>query len=147
MTATDLPLQAPARQAAALVTLCQKLTGSDLPAAAVHVREILAADVADPDPRLWAVQGHDGPMTTGQYAALVLAEVDRLVPSIDPIRELWTMLLDAERAAARAPGGSTTREARLGYRNGLLDAYLLITGKDEDEVGEALVSALDTPDL
>jgi hypothetical protein len=145
MPATDLPLQAPAEQAAHLVALHRQLTDSDLPTAAAYVREILAPDVIDPTRKLWAVQGHDGQMTSGQYAALVVAEIDRLAAA-DPVQVLWTMLRDAEWSATRAPGNSTTRAARLAYRDGLFDAYLLITGKDPEEVHDALISALDTPD-
>jgi hypothetical protein len=70
--AAKAPLQSPARQAASLIRIATK-HGQDI----AYVREHIAAEVREGDPRLWSVTGHDQPMTGASYHALVLAEIDR----------------------------------------------------------------------
>jgi hypothetical protein len=77
MNARDLPLNAPATQAAQLIDLAVGL-GKSRPDALALVREAVAADLAEADRTFWDVVGHPMPMTTADYHALVLAEVDRL---------------------------------------------------------------------
>lgn len=68
----------------------------------------------------------------------------------DPTRDLWRALFDAHRAAfnlsrpdaltAAAPDGRLGRARS--YRNGLLTAYALLTGKDAEGIHEDLQAAL-----
>jgi hypothetical protein len=72
--AVKAPLQSPTLQAAQLIEVAQRHGQT-----AADVRAQVAEDVVHGDPRLWAVNGYDQPITGTAYHAAVLAVIDRVI--------------------------------------------------------------------
>ena len=56
-------------------------------------------------------------------------------------RALWNMLLDAQRAVHRVDNSEDFHDAQL-YRNGIMDAYVLVAQRDPEEVYENMQDIL-----
>ena len=80
-------------------------------------------------------------MDTTAARALTAHALTRRYPDMsraDVRDHLWIELRQAHQAVDRAPGGSTTRADRQGYRDGLLVAYAMLTGDAPDAIHEEL---------